>query len=493
MMNLAEYTALDGLGLAGLVKRGEVTAKELGRLMLQAVDRANPHLNAVIETYAFRVEAMSPDFIPAGPFAGVPFLLKDFGPGEKGAVQEAGSRLWQGRVLRQDAFLIDRFRAAGLSLLGRTTTPEMALSSSTESRLAGATRNPWNPATRAGGSSGGAAASVAAGIVPLAHGSDGAGSIRNPAAICGLVGLKPSRGRVSLGPDMAESLLGMHGHFALSRTVRDTAALLDAVAGPAPGDPFIIVQPRRPYLQEVGAPTGPQRIAWTRTSWQPGAAIEPEIVATLEKTVAQLEAMGHELTEVETIYDYEPFVNAIWLGWAWGFDVYLDESAAALGRKVNRDTVEPVTLYLYHLAKSLTAADMVHAEEIYNAVRRRVGRFFQDYDLLLTPTVARLGDPIGLYSLSLTDMDFTGFFRHCDQSDMYLPFANLTGQPAISLPLGHSASGLPIGMQFVAHFGREDVLIRLASALEVAMPWRERLPPVHAGRVAELVRQPQLV
>jgi amidase len=482
-MNLAEYAQYDGLGLAELVRRREVTAQELGRLMLAAVEKVNPSINAVIQTYADRVEAIDGDSIPEGPFGGVPFLLKDIGAGEKGAVQEAGSRLWQGRVLRYDGFLTEGFRAAGFTLLGRTTTPEMGLSSATESVLAGDTRSPWNLSTRAGGSSGGAAASVAAGIVPLAHASDSAGSIRIPAGICGLVGLKPSRGRVSLGPGVSESVMGMGVQFALGRTVRDTAALLDAVSLPAPGDPFIIVQPQRPYRQEVGVPTGNLRIAWTRTPWQPGTPLHPEVVAALEKTVSQLEAMGHHLTEVETLYDYEEFINAIWVGWAWGFDVLLDETAAALGRTVNEETLEPVTLSLYHLAKGLTAARVAQAEEVYNAIRRKVGRFFQGYDLLLTPTIARLGDPIGRYSQNVTDVDFIDFFRRCDESDMFLAFANLTGQPAISLPLWHSDAGFPIGMQFVAHFGREDVLLRLASALEATLPWRERTPPVHVNRL----------
>lgn len=482
-MNLVEYAQYDGLGLAELVRQREVTAKELGRLMLAAVEKINPQINAVIQTYANRVDAMRNDDLPSGPFAGVPFLLKDLGSGEKGTVQEAGSRLYRGRVLSHDAFLIERFRAAGLSLLGRTTTPEQGLSSTTESVLTGATRSPWNPATRAGGSSGGAAASVAAGIVPIAHASDGAGSIRIPAAVCGLVGLKPSRGRVSLGPGVNDPLLGMVVEFAVSRTVRDTAALLDAVSKPAPGDPFIIVQPQRPYRHEVGAPSDKLRIAWTRTSWQPGTKIHPEIVAAVEKSVAHLEAMGHELTEIETLYDYEEFVSTVWVGWAWGFDVWLDEIAAALGRQVNEETLEPVTLSLYHLAKGLTAARVAHAEEIYNTIRRKVGHFFQGYDLLLTPTIAQLSDPIGKYSQNVTDVDFIDFFRRCDQSDMYLPLANLTGQPAISLPLYQSDSGFPIGIQFVAHFGREDMLIRLASALEAALPWHHRIPPVHVSRM----------
>jgi amidase len=286
---------------------------------------------------------------------------------------------------------------------------------------------------------------------------------------------------------MGEALLGMHGHFAISRTVRDTAALLDAVAQPAPGDPFIIVQPQRPYLQEVGAPTGLLRIAWTRTSWQPGTTIQPEIVTALEKIVTQLDIMGYELTEVETLYDYEEFIQAVWVGWAWGFDVYLDETAAALGRQVSQATLEPVTLSLYHLAKGLTAAEVARAEAVYNAIRRKIGCFLQSYDLLLTPTLAQLGDPIGKYSQNLAEVDFINFFRRYDQSDMFLPLANVTGQPAISLPLGHSAGGFPIGLQFMAHFGREDVLIRLASALEAALPWGERIPPVHVSRQLSVI------
>jgi len=327
---------------------------------------------------------------------------------------------------------------------------------------------------------------VAAGILPIAHASDGAGSIRIPSSVCGLVGLKPSRGRVTAGPEAGETLMGMGVEFAVCRTVRDAAALLDAVAHPAPGDPFVIVQPERPYAREVGARVplgrGRLRIAWTKTTWKPGAPIHPDVVRTVEQVAQQCAALGHELIEVGTLYDYETFVNAVWVGWAVGFDVALETWAEQLQRPINETTLEPVTLSLYHLAKQLSAADMARAETVYNQIRRATGRFFQQYDLLLTPTVAQPGDPIGKYSQNVTDVDFIGFFRRCDESDMYLPLFNLTGQPAITLPLGQSTTGLPIGVQFAARFGDEATLLRLASALETVMPWRDRVPPVHVGK-----------
>src|SRR5581483_6798711 len=243
-MNLAEYASYDGLGLAELVRTRQASARELAELLLASVERVNPHINAVIETYSERARALDPHAASDGPFAGVPFLLKDIGSGEAGQLQELGSRLARGRVLDADSFLVESFRAVGLTILGRTATPEFALSATTESVLTGATRNPWDTARLAGGSSGGAAASVAAGILPIAHASDGAGSIRIPASACGLVGLKPSRGRVSSGPHAAESLAGMSQEFVVCRTVRDAAAMLDAVARPMPGDPFVIARQR---------------------------------------------------------------------------------------------------------------------------------------------------------------------------------------------------------------------------------------------------------
>jgi amidase len=480
-MNLAEYAGYDALGLAELVRAGQVSAAELGRLMLGAVALVNPRINAVIETYPARVAALEHSPRPDGPFAGVPFLLKDIGAGEAGQLQELGSRLARGRRVPADSFLAELFRTAGLSILGRTATPEFALSASTESLLAGATRNPWDLRLSAGGSSGGAAASVAAGIVPIAHASDGAGSIRIPSSACGLVGLKPSRGRVSSGPGAAESLAGMSQEFVVCRTVRDAAAMLDAVARPMPGDPFVIARQPEPYLRQVGAPAGQLRIAWTARSWQPGTPVDPEVAACVERAARQCEALGHIVAEDSPAFEYESFLRAICIGWAFGFDTEVDELAAALGRTVDDQTLEPITLAYYQYARGLTAADVVWADQAANQLRRSAGQFFEAYDLLITPTLMRAPEPLGKYSQSRGDLDFFDFFRLCDELCVHMPLFNLTGQPAISLPLGLSESGLPIGVQLAARFGREDVLLRIASAFEEALPWRARQPGVHAS------------
>jgi amidase len=480
-MNLTEYASYDGLGLAELVRTRQISARELGELFQRAVDKVNPQINAVIETYSERIAALDPDRVPQGAFAGVPFLLKDAGSGEAGKRQELGSRLTRGRIAPADRFLTQLFRAAGLTLLGRTTTPEFTLSASTESLLAGATHNPWNPDLLAGGSSGGAAASVAAGMLPIAHASDAAGSIRIPSSACGLVGLKPSRGRVSSGPVMAESLAGMSQEFVVCRTVRDAAAMLDAVARPMPGDPFVIVQPAQPYLGQVGAPIDQLRIAWTARSWQPGTPVDREIARCVEQVAAHCVMQGHYVIEDEPTFEYEDFLRAVCIAWAFGFDVEVDELAAEAGRAIDPETLEPVTLAYYEFARGLTAADVAWAERTVNHLRRGAGQFFERYDMLLTPTLMRLPEPLGKYSQSRADLDFYGFFRLCDEMSVHMPLFNLTGQPAISLPLGMSASGLPIGVQFVACFGREDLLLRLASVFEQAMPWRERRPMIHVS------------
>jgi amidase len=295
------------------------------------------------------------------------------------------------------------------------------------------------------------------------------------------VGLKPSRGRVSSGPLFAESLAGMSLEFVICRTVRDAAAMLDAVARPMPGDPFVIAQPAGPYLQQVGAPVGPLRIAWTAGSWQPGTPVNGEVAACVERVAGLLAAQGHAVVEDSPVFAYEEFLRAICVGWAFGFDVEVDGLARQLGRPVDDTTLEPVTLAYYRFAQGLQAADLVWAEGQANRLRRSVGQFFAGYDILVTPTLMQLPEPIGRYAQARTDLDFYQFFRLCDELCVHMPLFNLTGQPAISLPLGVSAGGLPIGVQLVARFGREDLLLRLASMFEQATPWRERRPALHAA------------
>ena len=481
-MNLEEYSRYDGVALAGLVRKREVSPKELANLFVEAVEKVNPRINAIIEVWSDRIKGLDNVNVPDGSFAGVPFLMKDLGAGEAGRVQDNGSRLMKGHVVDKDAFLTERFKKAGLTLLGRTTCPELGMGISTESVLTGVTRNPWDLEKMAGGSSGGSAASVAAGVVPVAHASDNGGSIRIPASACGLVGLKPSRGRVTAGPDVGEIMSGTLQEFIVSRTVRDTAVMLDAVSAPAPGDPFIISQPSRPYSREVGAPSGKLRIAWTTDSWQPGSSVDPEVVSCTEQVASVCEKAGHELIEDSPTFDYEEFLVTTCKAWAVGMYGGMDMYAAMMGRAVSEDFLEPVLLSYYDYSKGLTAADMFMIELNLNKFRRTFGDFFEKYDMLLTPTLTKLPEPLGKYSKMRTDIDYVGFMRLCDDTKGFCSAANVTGQPAISLPLGQSRSGLPIGIQFTARFGEESALIRLASSLEREMPWSDRIPPVHVSR-----------
>lgn len=476
-MNLNDYCSYDGLGLVDLIKKGEITAKELAEAAIKAAESVNPHINAIIETYNDAAENRPID----GPFAGVPFLRKDLFTEEAGRLNENGSRLWKGYRSEADSWLTTRFRKSGVNIIGRTTTPEMGLSGSTESLHTGKTRNPYNLKMMAGGSSGGSAAAVAAGVVPLAHASDGAGSIRIPASACNLVGLKPSRGRVNAAPAMGVQPYDFAVNFVVSRTVRDSAAMLDAIHGTEPGAYMQIVQPERPYLQELDRPLKPLRIAFTSSQWGP-MPTEPELIELTNRVAIHLEQQGHQVVEDTLTYDYEAYVHAMVVLWTIGMNSFHDEMGAYFGRPINETTLEPVTFKQYEWAKTLTLADYQNAIDVINKVNRQAALFFEKYDVLLTPTLSRVPQPIGYYSQDNPDLDFLAFFRRCDDSMAYMPLANFTGQPAISLPLGMSSAGLPLGMQFISHFGDEATLLRLAAHFEQAMPWIERKPNVFAGK-----------
>ena len=287
---------------------------------------------------------------------------------------------------------------------------------------------------------------------------------------------------MSLGPDIGELWPGLLQEFVLTRTVRDTAVMLDAVSAHAPGDPFVIGQPHRPFAEEVNAKPGPMRIAWTTESWQPGTDVDPEVVRSVEDVVAECEREGHDHVEASPVFDYEAYLHAFCVAGSFGLYAGMDMFAAMTGRSINEENLEPVMLSFYEYSKGLTAADMFMADFALNGFRRTFGTFFEKYDLLLTPTLVKLPEPIGRYTKMRTDIDFVGFMRLLDECRIHPPAANITGQPAISLPLGQSRSGLPIGVQFMARFGEEAALLRLASSLEEAMPWRDRIPPVHASR-----------
>ncbi|WP_030131616.1 amidase [Pseudomonas sp. QTF5] len=476
-MNLNEYASYDGIGLARLVAAGEVSATELAALAIDAVQRVNPQINAIIEHWSPTVTKGT------GPLAGVPFLIKDLAITSAGRRNELGSRLAQGLVAESDSYLMQRFNAAGLATLGRTTTPEMAFSTETESTLQGPTRNPWDARLSAGGSSGGSGAAVAAGIVPLAHATDAAGSIRVPAAFNGLVGLKPTRGRSSHGPSLDEVFAGFGVQLGLSRTVRDSAALMDIVQGHAPGDPYYTAAPVEGFLAQVGRDPGQLRIGLLDTPWN-GALLDPEIADATHAVALELEALGHKVERVNPPLgtSWESFVEANASIWCAALVRWIDGLAAATMRPIDVSTLEPATLACYAYGQQSRAVDFAGALEIRNLISRSVAHWFNDFDVLLTPTLPRLPHALDTYSLGADTMDGLQWTSRVFEHSPFTPVFNVAGTPAISLPLGMSCEhGLPIGIQFASRFGTEDTLLRLAGQLEQALPWDERRPGIWVG------------
>lgn len=480
-MTLNDYASYDAVGLAQLVRRGEISPRELAETALAAIAAVNPKINAVVETFPERAASAT----GSGPLGGVPFLRKDILIQEEGGLTEFGSRLAAGLRMPNASELALRYRRAGLVILGRTATPELAFNATTENVKDGPTRNPWDVTRSVGGSSGGSAAIVAAGAVPAAHGNDGGGSIRIPAACCGIVGLKPTRGRVSLGPDHGTVLLGLVAEHALTRTVRDSAAILDATQGTSPGDPYVIAAPARPFSAELGAPAGRLKIAYTKKAWT-GVSVDPEIAAAVDRTAKLCSGLGHDLTETGPVIDAEAFSLATQNIWCGFIALGIEALASATGRKPGPETLEASSLACFAYGKSLTAVDLYRAEDVMNRVSRKTAAFFASYDVLLTPTVARRTLPIGDALLNGNAPDLTAE-KWVRQIFTYAPFTSLfntTGQPAISLPLEQDGDGLPVGMQLVARYGAEATLFRLAASLEEARPWKDRHPAIWAGRAS---------
>jgi len=479
-MRLDEYCTFDAIDLAALVRKGEVTPRELCERALEGVEKVNPRLNSVVETYPDVLERVDRESPPAGPLCGVPFFLKDIGPMEKGRRYEMGSRLLEGYVAPFDTDLTLRFRAAGLLNLGRTPCPEMGYTITTESLLYGTTHNPWNPEHVAGGSSSGAGASVAAGVVPISHANDGGGSIRIPASINGLVGLKTSRGRVPQGPLLNDISGFLFSDLVVSRSVRDTAAALDAVQGPGIGEAFEIAPPSEPYLEAIARPPGALRIGFCAGAWGP-VAPTPDVARGVEAVARTCESLGHRLTPVECPFDFEAFFESFLTIWYGGIPADLDAMAHEVGRKIDSSTVEPIVLAAYERGHRITAPQWMRALGKVNELTRTFGALYQGCDLLLTPTLATPPPRLGRHHLHRTDVDPDAFFRELFHIIPYTPIANATGLPAISLPLATSDDGLPVGIHFMAPFGREDRLLALAAALEEALPWRERRPDIHVA------------
>ncbi len=475
MSGMKDYERYDGLGLADLVKTRAITAKELLIAAVERIEARNPAINAVVNRMYDRAESAIAAGLPAGPFAGVPYLLKDLGAYYAGAVTSAGSAFFRDALADHDSEIVARMKRAGLVILGKTNTSEFGLSPSAEPKLFGPTRNPWNLAFSAGGSSGGAAAAVASGMLPIAHGTDGGGSIRIPASCCGLFGLKPTRARTPMGPDLGENWSGSSVIHALTRSVRDSAALLDATAGPDIGDPYWAPPPRGPYLAEVGTDPGRLRIAFTTRPWS-GHPVDPECAAAVSKAARICEGLGHHLEEASPFIDEELHTKARRIIRAANTRVTLEARGKALGREPRPDDVETITWMTAEIARTLTAADYAWAIRAAHQIGRVVGRFFTRYDLLLTPTMCHPPPKLGLLGMSGDNPDV--YWQAHPRAVAFTALFNTAGNPAMSVPLHWSADGLPIGVQFATAFGDEATLFRLAAQLEVAKPWADRRPPL---------------
>jgi amidase len=485
-MKLSEYLDQDAVGLAELVTSGEIAPDEPARCALQAIELFDPHVQALVELYPDRVNAEYLETLPGGPLRGVPMLFKDLICHEAGQKLEAGSRLAEGLTVPTSTDLADRFQAAGLLNLGRTKSPEMGFNTTTESVAHGPVHNPWKMGVSAGGSSGGAAAAVASGMVPVAHANDGGGSIRIPAAACGIIGLKPTRGRVPIGPDAAEGLNGLGIELAVTRTVRDMAAVLDAVEGPGVGDPYEIARPNEPYADLIRRDPGRLRIAVWRDLATETRATE-EVLEELDKTVQTCRALGHEIIEIGRLdlgVSWDSFVEANAKVWCANMAHWVMDLAKLMDRPINEDTLEHTTLACVEYGRQQGAVSFLEAFDVFNLVSRRIGRTFEECDIILSPTLPRPPVPHGVFNANEAGLSGLEWTAKIFDGTIYTALFNVTGLPAISLPLGWSDSlALPIGMQFGAGFGREDRLLALAAQLERAGAWTIRIPP----RLATLI------
>ena len=479
-----ELAFLDATACAALVAGGEVSPAEMVEAAINRIEKLDPEINALVYARFDRARADAAGELPDGPFRGVPVVIKDLDGSSAGDPCTLGNKLLKkvGWVDDHDSYLAAKLRAAGFVFVGRSKAPELGLQPTTEPLAHGPTRNPWDSGRAPGGSSGGSAAAVASGMVPVGHAGDGGGSIRIPASACGLFGLKPSRGRVSLGPESGESWAGFVTRHVLTRSVRDSAAVLDVIAGGMPGDPYTAPPPTRPFAKEVGADPGRLRIGvHTRA---PGAIAEtlPDCVAAGDDAARLLESLGHTVARAAPAALNEPELMGTFMTIVTTWVARdLEEIARRAGRAVGPDDVEPLTWEYAEMGRTHTAAHYVDALDTMHSWSRRVVGWWHGndaYDLLLTPTMAEpppvLGDLV-----PPADNPLEGALRATPFAAYTAPF-NVTGQPAMSLPMYWSSAGLPIGVQLVAASGREDLLIRVAAQLEAARPWAERRPPIHA-------------
>ena len=492
-----DYSSFDALALAELVRTKQVTPLELVDSAIARIEALNPKLNAVVHRMYDRARAQAKLPLSDARFHGVPFMLKDLLSWYEGEPTTSGSRLYEGWIAPHDTEIVKRYRRAGVIVVGKTNTPEFGLTPFTEPELFGPSLNPWDTTRTTGGSSGGSAAAVSSGMVPWAGGGDGGGSIRIPASCCGIFGLKPTRGRTPAGPIIGELWQGAAIEHCLTRSVRDSAAMLDAIAGPDVGAPYWAPPQERPFLDEVSAAPGSLRIAFTSTPFL-GHAVDPDCSAALADAVTLLTSLGHEVSEAEPPVNREEF-NRAFLTVVCG-EVHSDilEAKDRIGRAAKPSDLEYTTWALSLLGGSISAGAFVKAEHYLRSTSRQVGQFFENYDVLVTPTLATppfktgalqpkpheraLLKTLGRLRAGSVLKLMGALEQTADQifdAIPYTPLFNVTGQPAMSVPLYWNAANLPIGIHFVGRFGDEATLFRLAGQLEQARPWNSRRPPIH--------------
>ena len=475
MSGFKEYEDYDALGLAELVNKGDVSSTELLNEAIERTEKLNPKLNAVVLKHYDEAKQLIADGLPDGPFKGVPFLLKDLHLLWKGTVTSFGSAAWDGYVADHNTTLTDRYLKSGLVIFGKTNSPELGLAGTTEPRLYGATHNPWNLEHSPGGSSGGAAAAVAAGILPLANASDGGGSIRIPASACGLFGIKPTRGRTPIGPDRGEGWGGMSISHAVSRTVRDSAALLDATTGEAPGDPYASPTPARSFLEEVSAPTGKLRIAFN-TRRPDGSKPEAEVEQAILNAAKLCEELGHKVVEAAPTLDPQAMGDAQATLVGANVALTLQQRGEALRRGLTQNDVENITWLIAEAAKSRSSVDYANASLFIHQMGRLMATFMETHDVYLCPVLGTPPPKLGV--LSMMTEDVGDYLESITRIMPYAGLFNMTGQPSMSVPLHWTSDGLPVGAMFTGRFGDDATLFRLAAQLEKALPWKNRRPKI---------------
>jgi amidase len=507
---IAEYGGLDALALADLVRRREVTPAELLEEAIARADRVNPRVNAIVAPLheQARRDAATPASLDV-PFAGVPLLLKDLEAAVAGVPLTAASRYLADNRPPHDATIVQRFRRAGCVIFGKTNLPELGITPFTESSLFGPARNPWNPELTPGGSSGGAAAAVAAGIVPVAHASDGGGSIRIPASCCGLFGLKPTRGRTPVGPADTQLWSGLAIAHVVSRSVRDSAAMLDAIAGPEPTSPYWAPPPARPFRDEVGAPPGRLRIALTKKPFVTTAAPHADCAAAADDAARLLAELGHHVEEADHPVDGDAFARDFFVLAAVEIAAILARAAARIGRPPRRGEIETNTAIMAIVGRQQTAVQAGMARRRLETAVRLTQATYEPFDLVLTPTLGL--PPVGIGALVPHGVEafahdvlvalhlgvllrlpgvVEAAVRRVFTFIPYTPLANVSGEPAMSVPLAWNPAGVPIGVQLQARLGDEATLLRVASQLEAARPWAGRRPAIHADATAAPAAQP---